>query len=79
VETWSKDKDLSSIIDIHLYCISENNEINISKFVTFLQFLIEILRGNFNNATQFMAKTLEKWSNFETIFIASFILDIFST
>lgn len=76
---WSKDKALSSIIDIHLYSISENNEINNSKFVTFLQFLMGILRGNCNNATKFMAKTLlEKWSNFETIFIASLILDIFS-
>jgi len=74
---WSKDKALSSIIDINL--VESNQNVENSKFVTFLEFLISVNEGNFNTSSKFMARSLiSNWSKFETIFIAALFIDIFS-
>jgi len=43
---WSKDKALSYILDINL--IEDNQKVENSKFVTFLEFLLSVNQGNFN-------------------------------
>lgn len=74
---WSKDKALSSIIDINL--VENNQNVENSKFVTFLEFLISVNEGNFNTSSKYMARSLiGNWSKFETIFIATLFIDIFS-
>lgn len=50
-----------------------------SKFCNFFLFLIEINQGRFDSKTKFMARTLlEKWSQFDTLFVSIIILDLFS-
>ncbi|XP_008179735.1 zinc finger MYM-type protein 1-like [Acyrthosiphon pisum] len=74
---WSKDKALSSIININL--VESNQNVENSKFVTFLEFLISVNEGNFNTSSKYMARSLiGNWSKFETIFIAALFIDIFS-
>lgn len=53
---WSKDKALSSIMDIEYN--ESDDKIESSKFVTLLQFLTTIIHRNFNSQTKYMAKTL---------------------
>ncbi|XP_060846214.1 SCAN domain-containing protein 3-like [Rhopalosiphum padi] len=53
---WSKDKALSSIIDINL--VENNQNVENSKFVTFLEFLISVNEGNFNTSSKYMARSL---------------------
>jgi len=68
---------LSSIIDINL--VESNQNVENSKFVTFLEFLISVNEGNFNTSSKYMARSLiGNRSKFETIFIAALFIDIFS-
>jgi len=74
---WNKDEALSSIIDINL--IENNQNVENSKFVTFLEFLISVNGGNFNTSSKYMALSLiGNWSKFETIFMLTLFIDIFS-
>jgi len=74
---WSKEKALSSIMDLQM--IEDNDEVENSKFVTLLEFLVAVCKGNFNVQTKYMAKSLiTNWSKFETILIANLLLDIYA-
>lgn len=58
---WSKEKALSSIMDLQIN--EDNNEVENSKFVTLLEFLVAVYKGN--GQTKYMAKSLiTNWSKF---------------
>jgi len=69
---WSKSKALQGIIDFN------EPDLKSSKFVSFLNFLLEMATGDFDCDTKFTARTLlEKWSSFDTLFTALVISELF--
>ncbi|CAI6365489.1 unnamed protein product [Macrosiphum euphorbiae] len=74
---WSKGKALSSIMDVQI--VEDSNKVENSKFVTLLEFLVAVCKGNFNVQTKYMAKSLiTNWSKFEIILISNLLLDIYA-
>jgi len=58
--------------------IEDSNKVENSKFVTLLEFLVVVCKGNFNVQTKYMAKSLiTNWSKFEIILIANLLLNIY--
>jgi len=69
---------LFSIMDVQ---IEDSNEVKNSKFVTLLEFLVAVCKGNlmFKVQTKYMATSLiTNWSTFEMILIANLLLDIYA-
>ncbi|XP_050061585.1 zinc finger MYM-type protein 6-like [Aphis gossypii] len=55
---WSKDKALSSVMDLQLNIVEIDKEVDNAKFTTLLTFLTTVCHGNFNSQSKFIAKSL---------------------
>ncbi|XP_050064310.1 uncharacterized protein LOC126553187 [Aphis gossypii] len=55
---WSKDKALSSVMDLQLNIVEIDEEVDNAKFTTLLTFLTTVCHGNFNSQSKFIAKSL---------------------